>query len=88
MVIIKPMLTALKKFKAFGQDYGPGDVLPDRKKWDILALQSCLNIGWIEETSGTEIHVKKETPDIQCPNCDKVFMSERGLKIHSASQHK
>lgn len=91
------MLIARRVLNCWGTTVNPGDVVPSPEKWDRLALQSHINIGWIEEVAdeSPQHEDREKAPELQiteagafsCSECERVFESEKGLKIHVARHH-
>ena len=48
------MLVACRDLICFGQKVRAGEPIPDPKKWNIIALQSNINIGWIKDVPEEE----------------------------------
>lgn len=80
----------------FGQNVLPGEPIPSPERWDRMALQSHINIGWIEEVPATESAASEELTRtnrsedatvFSCDKCDRVFDTQRALKVHRA-RHK
>lgn len=87
----------------FGKTVNPGDPIPFPEKWNRLALQSHINIGWIEEVPEKETApVSKETRAetkasptdrtedagaFSCHKCKREFKTQRAVKIHVSRAH-
>lgn len=49
------MLVAVKELRVFGGLVKPGEPVPFPEKWDRIALQSNINLGWIKDVPPEEV---------------------------------
>jgi hypothetical protein len=59
------MLVAARELNCFGEIVKAGEPIPKPERWDPIALQSNINIGWIkevpeEQVSGAKVKAESE----------------------------
>jgi hypothetical protein len=84
------MLVAKRDLICFGKPVRKGEPIPDPNRWDPVALQSNISIGWVGEEDiivekGTEAVKADSSPSNTCTQCEKSFKSSRALSVHRRS---
>lgn len=74
------MLIATRDLMCFGQPVKKGQPIPDPKRWDVVALQSNINIGWVREATEDEAKALFELSKQDSP--PRAAESEAGTEIH------
>ncbi len=87
-------LRALRKLNLNGLVIEPGQFIPPTVQWKGSSLRACINTGRIEQIPDELLaarvqggeggdEVKTESPSsLNCPHCDKILNSKRGLTLH------
>jgi len=87
--IHKKLYLALRDLNVKGQIVRAGTKIWDVSPWHPVALQSCINIGWMKEIPYEEKPNDGPKPlkpgPFSC--CGKKFGSKRALSVHKRRSH-
>ena len=70
------MFIALRDMQCFGKPVKAGQLIPTPEKWDPIALQSTINVGWVKEVSESE--AKRLATQLGAPFPKRVFTAKPG----------